>query len=63
LKLTQTNTKGTASVVVNALRLRVNCVIASLANLNVPVEADRTINLFLAPKELDFSTAALNPAT
>jgi hypothetical protein len=61
--LTQTNTKGTPSILVNALQLRVNCVISSVANLVAPAQADRTINLFLGPKEIDFSAAGLNPAT
>ena len=63
LRLTQTNTKGTPSIVVNALQLRVNCIITTVANLVAPAEADRTINLFLGPKEIDFSLSALNPAT
>jgi hypothetical protein len=62
LTLTQTNTKGTASVVITALDLTVNCRVTSLPALSLTT-AQRTYALGSAAKTLDFTDSTINPMT
>ena len=62
LRLTQTNTIGTSSVVLNSLALTVDCVPTSIANLAI-TDAERTYALWSAARVEDISKASNAPGT